>query len=227
MDNYIYNNKPAKGPNDDLKAFNIVTNLPLPDTFIAHVAAKGDLYVVSKENIKDGNNKSPSFLNSLINKKKPGKPKEAPKPATEPKGAQPAVVIPPAEKDASGKIVLNRAIISNIISSSINTYYFTDLKQKKSDVTITIVSATKWEGKLLLKYNILNDNQSVYFFINNISVYKNSEYIIAETYSDYVIPAGKTNTGYIVLNDNVKTFSIVFIENAGNPRSYRILVNVP
>ncbi|MDR2192564.1 MAG: hypothetical protein LBO62_06780 [Endomicrobium sp.] len=117
---------------------------------------------------------------------------------------------------------------NKIIKDSRKTFFFPDNFKTVSDVAVGVYTATPYEDKHIIKFQIKNNSTS-YFFIANISLYKEGDFVICDYYNDSMISGGRVLEGIIVspIFKSKEKITLKLIESSGKNRSYEISFTIP
>ncbi|MDR1195947.1 MAG: hypothetical protein LBL00_05675 [Endomicrobium sp.] len=132
------------------------------------------------------------------------------------------------ENSKSGKAKSDYNYYNKIIKDSRKTFFFPDNFKTISDVAVGVYTATPYEDKHIIKFQIKNDSTS-YFFIANISLYKEGAFVICDYHNDSMVSGGRILEGIIVspVFQSKEKIMLKLIESSGKNRNYEINFIIP
>jgi hypothetical protein len=133
-----------------------------------------------------------------------------------------------SENAKSGRYKPDYNYYNKIIKDSRKTFFFPDNFKTVSDVAVGVYTATPYEDKHIIKFQIKNNSTS-YFFIANISLYKEGDFVICDYYNDSMVSGGRILEAIIVspIFKSKEKIMLKLIESSGKNRSYEINFTIP
>jgi len=125
------------------------------------------------------------------------------------------------------EVVLNVNKVRDIVNNSEKTYFFPGIENTSDEVTLTIKSVTPWQNKSVLTLE-LNNDQTKYFFVSNISVISGGAPLPIESFNDPFVPGKKRATFFVIARAlKAEPVAVKLSESGGGTRVFDLRVAVP
>ena len=154
-------------------------------------------------------------------------PSRATKPVIKtPEEAKAAIAAVTIQKETPLEI-LNINKVRDMVNNSEKSYFFPGIEKTMGDVTLTVKSVTPYQNKSILTIS-LNNAQSGYFFISNISVTSAGAPLQIETFNDPFIPGKKTATFFVITRQlKAEAVAVKVSESGAGKRIFDLSVAIP
>lgn len=226
----LFKEQTEREPAQNFPAFDIFSELALPDKFVASVVtsqANADFVLVSSVPLSGaGRQPEAAKLKSTTSAKTHKKP-TAPKKPKAPTPAKKKPALASVVKKEQKEIQYNYYILNNIVKDSSKTYFFPLTEQNLRNVIIRIHSVTPYQDKHILKFQIANA-QREYFFIANLALYEDLELTPAVFYNDPLVAPDQTMDCVALIPRTRQTqFTLKLIESGLRERMFALSFVTP